>query len=150
MSRRASEDVQGFYADLVQMLFLLRGGLRTSAPVTELPAVLVSILAQMDASFATDVRMEELAEQHYLSPSTMYRLFRKHLHTTPHLYLESKRLSHARRLLKGGARVLSAALESGFSDSSSFIRLFKKRFSISPREYRDGVRTPQSPTTGGR
>ena len=75
---------------------------------------------------------------YFVSQSTLCRMFRKHLQTTPRLYLESKRLAHSRRLLREGKSVLDACYESGFSDYSNYIRLFKRRFSVTPGQYRSG------------
>jgi AraC-like DNA-binding protein len=53
------------------------------------------------------------------------------------MYLESKRLAHSQILLKEGKSVLDACMESGFSDYSNYIRLFKRRFMITPKQYKD-------------
>ena len=43
-------------------------------------------------------------------------------------------------LLKG-KNVLSACLESGFSDYSSFVKSFRKLYGITPVEYREQLRS---------
>ena len=66
-----------------------------------------------------------------------FRLFKEHLNTTPKTYLESKRLVHSQILLKEGKSVLDACMESGFPDYSNYIRLFKRRFGVTPKQYKD-------------
>lgn len=123
---------------LLQILDLLGKNLsRTPAPQL-IPAELHAILADINENFLTIRGLEYFTEKHFVSQSTLNRLFRTYLHTTPGLYLEAKRLAHSRVLLKKGKSVLAACMESGFSESSNFIRLFKKRFGITPGQYRDG------------
>ena len=64
-------------------------------------------------------------------------MFRKYLKTSPKSYLETKRLAYSRILLRQGKSVVDACAESGFSDYSNYIRLFKRRFGITPNKYRD-------------
>jgi AraC-like DNA-binding protein len=40
-----------------------------------------------------------------------------------------------------GKSVLSACLESGFSDYSSFVKTFRKLYGITPAEYREQLRS---------
>ena len=77
--------------------------------------------------------------KYFVSTSTLNRLFRTYLLTTPMKYIEAKRLAYSRYLLKNGSTVLSACMEAGFSDCSNYIRTFRKRFSITPGQYREGV-----------
>lgn len=109
---------------------------RTLAP-QQMPAELQTILADINDNFLSIKGLEYFTEKHFVSQSTLNRLFRTYLHTTPGLYLEAKRLAHSRLLLKKGKSVLAACMESGFSESSNYIRLFKKRFGITPGQYRE-------------
>jgi len=85
----------------------------------------------------TDIRnVKHLCERHYTSPSTLNRLFQKHLHLSPHALLRSHKLAAAAKLLENGESVMSACLHAGFSDCSHFIVLFKRKFGVTPRQYR--------------
>ncbi|WP_404713799.1 helix-turn-helix domain-containing protein [Sphingomonas sp. MMS24-J13] len=62
--------------------------------------------------------------------------------TTPSAYIQNQRLDLAgARLLREGARcsITGVAFDVGFNDLSSFCRAFRRRFNVSPREYRAGV-----------
>ena len=63
-------------------------------------------------------------------------MFKVYLNTTPKLYIETKKLAFSRKLLKDGLSVGEASVEAGFLDVSNFIRLFKRRFGVTPREYK--------------
>lgn len=65
--------------------------------------------------------------------------------TTPSAYIQHKRLElAARRFARegAGAMVTNVAFDVGFSDLSSFCRAFRRRFNMSPRDYRAGRRGP--------
>lgn len=122
---------------LLQILDTLGKSLsRTLAP-QQMPAELRAILADINDNFLSIKGLEYFTEKHFVSQSTLNRLFRTYLHTTPGLYLEAKRLAHSRLLLKKGRSVLAACMESGFSEPSNYIRLFKKRFGVTPGQYRE-------------
>ena len=55
---------------------------------------------------------------------------------TPSDYLRKRRLSHAAELLAGGSSVMEACLQSGFSDNSRFIALFKRYYGMTPLNYK--------------
>lgn len=126
-----------FYLTL-EMLSIFRRFIFTDAPRQEIPDILKCILDDIDDNFKTIHSLDYFKAKYYISSSTLNRLFRTYLHTTPKMYLESKRLAHSRVLLKSGKSVLAACMESGFSDCSNYIRLFKARFSITPKQYQDG------------
>ena len=115
---------------------LTKGGV---APARDLPTQLKDILRDLNANFAQIQSLQYFTDKYFISQSTLNRLFKRYLHTTPYLYLESKRLAHSRVLLKQGKSVLQACMDSGFPDYSNYIRLFKKRFSVTPKKYRDNL-----------
>lgn len=127
----------------IQRLYLLMEFLwlvQSSSPAShtekaEMPAVLRQILSDMNENFTKIDHLEYLHETYFISPSTLGRLFRTYLHTTPKQYLETKRLSCSRILLKQGYSVYDACTAAGFSDYSNYIRLFRRRFGMTPKQY---------------
>lgn len=122
----------------LEMLDLFRKSISNEPITSATPKLLKDILDDLDANFKTINDLSYFTEKYFISSSTLNRLFNTHLHTTPKVYIETKRLAYSRRLLKQGASVLYACMESGFPDYSNYIRLFKKRFSITPKQYSDG------------
>lgn len=125
-----------FYLSL-NMLAIFRKFISTDAPKKTLPDQLKDILRDIDLNFKNINSLSYIINKYFVSQSTLNRLFNTYLHTTPKQYIETKRLAYSRRLLKSGSSVLSACIESGFTDYSNYIRLFKKRFSVTPKQYRD-------------
>ena len=133
---QAEDKRREFYLILELLDILSKNTENTQAP-QEIPDELKLILDDINRNFLSIHSLEYFTERFFVSQSTLSRLFRTYLHTTPGQYLEAKRLAHSRMLLRKGKSVLAACMESGFSNSSNYIRLFKKRFGITPGEYAD-------------
>jgi len=89
-------------------------------------------------NYASHVSMRAAAEAACMSPYHFSRLFRILFRETPHAYLTSVRLQEARRLLATSSLPLSdVAFQVGFEEASSFSRMFRQRYWISPSEYRE-------------
>ena len=81
--------------------------------------------------------LNEIASHIGVSKSTALNLFRRFLHTTPVDYLIGYRLQAASWLLKNtNKKVKTIAYESGFHNVDYFCRLFKRRYHLTPSEYR--------------
>lgn len=131
------EDTYRQFFTTLELLDIFRKFLPSARHPHALPQLLTQILGDMDENFRSIRSLEQLCENYFISTSTLNRLFRRYLGTSPGLYLESKRLAHSRLLLKRGETVLDACLESGFPDCSNYIRLFKKHFGMTPGQYKN-------------
>ena len=90
--------------------------------------------------FAEIHHVNELPSRFFVSPATMNRWFRRYLHLTPHAFLESKKLSHAKTLLGEGKSVTEACMTAGFSDCFRFIATFYNKFGVTPYKYKRNVK----------
>ena len=79
--------------------------------------------------------VENISELTHFSPSYIHRLFRINLNITPHQYIIMKKLSVAKELLEKGCTVTHACYDSGFSDYSNFITIFRKHFGTTPSRF---------------
>ncbi len=71
------------------------------------------------------------------SPNHLSRIFRRAAGVGLHEYLVFVRLHHAaQELLSTGDSITSIALRCGFSDSNYFKDCFKKKYAVTPRQYR--------------
>ena len=81
--------------------------------------------------------LAELAEAAHLSPRHFARRFKQDYGSTPHEYLQARRLDVARGLLRDAERrVASVARELGFSSPAAFSRWFTRLAGRSPRAFR--------------
>ena len=70
-----------------------------------------------------------------MSEANFRRLFREYMGTSPIDYRNEIRLNNARNKLQSGEyNVSEAAYESGFSNLSFFIRLYKKKYGYTPKK----------------
>lgn len=128
------DDYKRFYITL-EILDIYRKNLSTDAKAQPLPDLLRTILNDINRNFANIPCLQYFTERYFISQSTLHRLFQTYLHTSPKMYLETKKLAYSRILLKEGKSVLQASRLAGFPDCSNYIRLFKKRFGITPKLY---------------
>jgi AraC family transcriptional regulator len=81
--------------------------------------------------------IEELSKVACLSECHLYKLFKELYHCSPHQYLQKVRLNRAKNLLNDTNYPINEIVcMVGFENSSSFIRLFKKNFAVTPQNYR--------------
>lgn len=88
--------------------------------------------------YSENVRIEDVADYCGISVSSLLRLSKKNLHTSPMQYLLSYRLEEsAKKLLKNPEMTISEiAYSCGFNDASYFNRCFLKKSRMTPSRYR--------------
>ena len=95
----------------------------------------------IDSCFNEDITLEKLAGIALMSPFHLLRQFKKNYRVTPHQYLISRRLERARAaLVNSDALLADICFMTGFRDTCSFSKLFRKKFGRSPQQYRDDIR----------
>ena len=122
---------------LLNILCLFKTSAKKDVKIHSVDKEFENVLDYINKNFANITNLSQIAQQTYLSQATINRLFKKHTGESPKKYLESVKLSNAAKLLKSGANVTEACFESGFSNSSYFISVFKKRFLTTPHKYRE-------------
>jgi transcriptional regulator GlxA family with amidase domain len=81
--------------------------------------------------------VEEMAIAVGLSVPHFQRLFKHHAGIPPKTYLQDIRLTKAKELLRATfLRVKEIGVKTGLTNESHFTREFKKRFGMTPSEYR--------------
>ena len=74
----------------------------------------------------------QLAQELYASREHLSRAFKECTMESIHNYLIYLRMQHCRKALEEGVSVLNACTESGFPDYSSFLKTFRRLYSITP------------------
>lgn len=123
---------------LLRFLSILIGQHGTSLPAdTTDTRRLKTVLQLIEAEYATPLRIEDAAEACGCSQSHFMRWFKKMTGQGFTAYLNDHRLNLAAELLRiTDATVLDIAGRVGFDNLSYFNRLFKRRYGMTPREYR--------------
>lgn len=95
------------------------------------------ILQKIEKDYREDLTVEEMAKALGFSQSHFMKFFKANMGKSFVQYLNDYRLTRAARFLAMTSRdVLEIAIDSGFSNISYFNRLFKKKFHMTPMEYR--------------
>lgn len=94
--------------------------------------------------FQENISLEQLARHCLVSPFHFSRIFRTITGESPHQYLLSVRMAHAKVLLKATARPVAAiAYECGFSSPEHFVTSFKKHLKVNPSAFRNSLAQKQ-------
>lgn len=105
-------------------------------------------ITQLRQSFASTIRVEDLATTAGMSVSGFHAHFRQITGTTPVRFQKHLRLMEARHLISGGqASVTAAAFQVGYASASQFSRDYSGLFGHPPRRDLPGV-LPEVAGTG--
>ena len=97
---------------------------------------LISLLENNYTEHWTIKKISKIAS---MAPSTLLPVFKKVTGYSPIDYLLQVKLSKAAELLRKTEEPISEiAQKCGFPDSNYFSRQFKKKYNLSPRDYRNG------------
>jgi AraC-like DNA-binding protein len=89
----------------------------------------------IDANYADNIDLENIADEAYFSKFHFIKVFKNIYRKTPHQYLIFVRIDKAMELLKAGGTVSEVCGAVGFESLSSFSGLFKRMVGITPSEY---------------
>ena len=134
-------DTLGRYHLFFRLLSLLADGVSAAPRDDEavLPPDVKTAMEYIDNRLQTGLSIKQLAEAAHTSINTLERHFRTALDITPREYMNVRRLTRARELLSQGLSVQETCDRCGFPDYSHFIALFRRRFGITPLQYKLSV-----------
>jgi transcriptional regulator GlxA family with amidase domain len=109
---------------------------RMSPLAADSPAVLRQAIAYLDDNAHRAVGLSDVAAAVHTSPRNLQYLFRRHLDTTPSLYLRQVRLDAAHRELRlctpDETTVRAVARSWGFGNYGRFTRAYRLAYGRSP------------------
>ncbi len=89
------------------------------------------------SNYSKDLKLEEIAGNAFMSVNHLLRNFKQAYNMSPHQFLTEVRLKQARHLLKTTKYPVNEIVQIvGFEDPSSFSRLFKNTFRVTPKTFR--------------
>ena len=86
----------------------------------------------IDNHFSENITIHCMARSAFYSKFHFIRAFKACYGRTPHQYLKSVRIQHAKRLLKNGLKVSDACYTVGFKSTTAFSGLFKRMTGHTP------------------
>lgn len=94
----------------------------------------------IDEHLTEDLSLDVLADHVCLSKYYIAHYFKDNLGISIHQYITKKRLQSCSETIAAGSDITRTFDEYGFRDYSSFYRMFRKEYGMSPREYQEAHR----------
>lgn len=92
----------------------------------------------IESNFEKKLSLKDIAEELYVSPNYLSRLFKKEMNINLFDYIQAYRLEKSKELLDDiSLKVFEIAKIVGYSDTKYFSGIFKKTFGCTPLEYRN-------------
>lgn len=120
---------------LIEQLIESYTSQNSSAIIKEPNTEIKTICEYLETNYAKNITLEDLSLLTGISKYHLLRSFTKQKGISPYSYLETIRISTAKRLLENGISPLEVALQTGFTDQSHFSNFFKKFIGLTPKQY---------------
>jgi AraC-like DNA-binding protein/mannose-6-phosphate isomerase-like protein (cupin superfamily) len=125
---------------LFQMFFVIFTNLPKDKPPTKKKKSLDKmklIVKYVENNYADNITIEDMANLCDFSQSHFMKFFKNNMEVSFIEYLNNYRLTMASRLLiSSSSSIIAISMESGFDNLSYFNRLFKKKYDMTPSEFR--------------
>lgn len=119
------------------MLIRLTQAVQDAQHMSQYPPVIRDVLSFIAINYTQDIFLQELADMNHVSEEHLSRLFKKELGVTLTTYIGDLRTKKAAELLKTSKlSIAEIAMYVGYSDSNYFVKVFKKRYGMTPSAYR--------------
>ena len=108
-----------------------------SQPLSISSDIVIQVMSYIKRNYRNSILLRDIADHVHLSPNYLSGLFRKTVGITITEYLMSVRMRNAIVYLINSDKTIQEICEAvGYNSYEHFERLFKRRFGISPKEFR--------------
>lgn len=114
---------------------LRRNNIYINGEIFHIPPRMQPVVRYICEHCSEELSLETLARQFHWSPSYLSRIFKQELGISYTEFLRDLRLRLAKNLICAGNAAAVASEMAGFRDYSTFYRIFKKQFGISPSDF---------------
>lgn len=117
---------------------ILRLPEREMVPEESTPTQVISAVKEyLDRHYMEEIKVEELVERFYFSKEYLSKLFRNQYGCPLYEYVLQLRMGHAKEYLRDPQWTIHQISEKmGYSNANYFGKAFKRRYGITPSEYR--------------
>ncbi|WP_368251738.1 AraC family transcriptional regulator [Enterococcus sp. 2201sp1_2201st1_B8_2201SCRN_220225] len=106
---------------------------RLSASEKRHQQIVNQVIYFIENHYSEEVTLEKLAQDHFVSPTYLSRIFKETVGMGPINYLIQIRLAHAADLLKEGKTTIKEVAQMvGYQDAYHFSKSFKKQYGTTP------------------
>ena len=122
------EDIRAYFHQIIHEVCV-----RSGAENVQKPTLSETVKEYIEQNFTDQgLNVSQIALQFSVTPSYLSTTFKKQTGASVLDVLRQVRVDYAKMLLESGAKVVDAAKQSGFSDLSTFIRVFKNYTGVTP------------------
>ena len=134
-----NDELQDILTSLLKSLFYKirlnnESNLSTNSKADEHSPIFTEIINYINENIYTINKIEDIANQFYISHPYLFKLFKKNLGISPHKFLQEKKLSIAKQLLLKGLSPTEVAIKVGYSSYPLFYKAFKNYFGYMPSQ----------------
>lgn len=105
---------------------------------TQRNADIYDIEKYLEENFMYDIKISDVADDHYISVNHLTKRFKELTGYTPKQYLSECRLANAKyMLIHTDISVQDISVKCGFQDVNNFIRKFKAEVGVTPYKYKE-------------
>ena len=135
----SSESFNQFFLSATTNILLLLPHIETDAKIEKsndaFSSTFDNILSYIDKNPDKPLNLTLLSEIFFLSKSHISHLFKMKLNTSAMNYINNKKISYAHSLLISGMPPAQVAEKCSFNNYSTFYRLYKNFFGVTPKNY---------------
>ncbi len=131
-----------FYNEMIQgYLSVILGELLSILSFTEIESQKIStmqeILIYCSTNFRNKISLKQISDDLYISPNHISAIFSKKLKISLRRYINNLRINEAMRLLTNTEmEIIDVMLECGFTNQSTFNKVFMEFCGITPRQFK--------------
>lgn len=128
------DDLEEWFLETINQIL----DLISSKKQNNITATVADIQRYIDNHYWEEISLTVLSQRYHINMSYLSEIFKRHTGTTYVEYLSSVRLDHAAKLLSENRklRIHEVAGHVGYADANYFSKCFKKRFGVTPDQYR--------------
>ncbi|WP_138750793.1 response regulator transcription factor [Paenibacillus sinopodophylli] len=138
LSRKLSEAAGRSVTDMLNWVrHVVDKAMRQADVVREAETVIETVKRYIALNLDQDLPREQVAEQVFLNPDYLSRMFKKETGYSISDYILIERINHAKSLLsQTNVPISSIATAVGYTNFSHFAKIFKKMAGVGPTEFR--------------
>lgn len=91
----------------------------------------------IDTNYHRKIDLDQISDQAHFSKFHFLRLFKQSVGKSPHQYLIERRVEEAKKLLQQNLALAEVCHLLGFDSVPSFIHLFKRKVSMTPKAFQE-------------
>ncbi len=146
LNKPDSNTITELYYTLIEKMLLVQDGVNNE--IKKIEAAKPSTQAELykrlhyakdfiDSCYMENITLQQLAAVTCLNSAYFLRQFKKYFGLTPYQYIIKARLKAAKHLLENSSEsITDICFTVGYEDTTSFTRLFKQNFLLTPEKYR--------------